>query len=113
MEPVSCSWTDVCKAHLACHFGLFGLLLSCSASSCGFRRTVAARIGLRLLDRFLRAACGAVCLLPWCGVCVSIVCVFGLLTHWSAQISVRASAIRPAAQLDRDGAGDKVASDPS
>ena len=113
MEPVSCGWTVVRNAHLTCTFARMVELLSCNASRCGFQRTVAVRVGLRLLDCHLRVARGAFCPLPWCERCVFKKCAFGPQTHWWAQISARAGATRPAARLVREGAGGKVVSDPS
>ena len=53
------------------HFARVVGLLSCNVSRCGYQRTVAVRAGVRLLDRCLRVARGAFCLLSWCERCVS------------------------------------------
>ena len=58
MEPVSCGWTVVRRVRCRALSSSVGFL-SRNASRCGFQRTVAVRVGLRLLDRCSRVARGA------------------------------------------------------
>ena len=70
MEPVSYGWTVVRHVRRVCSACVVALL-ACNDSCHGCQRNVAVMFGLRLLDRCLRAARGAFCLLLWCVCCVS------------------------------------------